>query len=349
MVSCGRCEAGKVCGANGMPNHCSAPPAIGCADFELGERLPVTVLAPVVREAANNAQPGSCGVPGSVGSTRSFSWVAPESATYVFDTAGSNVDTVLAVRAEDCIGAELACNDDAFGEAVASEVTLPLSKGQRVVVVAQLQNNYGYERAAVRLHINRLEAHESNCTDGADSDADGRVDCRDPDCVGAGRCGLDGCGAVVMESKVPTSVAASTLPGEDWLRLSCGEVSRSERLFRWVAPRAGRFVFDTASPWTSIAALRSCAGPELACRAGYSFLGMHSSSAIRLDLVEGEEVLLAVEFFVANWDESQPWDELISFTLHVIEWQPTEQDCSDGLDNDADGSTDSRDGDCLLP
>jgi hypothetical protein len=39
-------------------------------------------------------------------------WVAPSSGTWRVDTAGSEIDTILSVRPDDCDADEIACNDD---------------------------------------------------------------------------------------------------------------------------------------------------------------------------------------------------------------------------------------------
>ena len=61
-----------------------------------------------------------------------YGFTAPASANYTFDTLGSSFDTILHVHDAQCLGPELACNDDAVG--VTSEVTVFLSMGQTVVI-----------------------------------------------------------------------------------------------------------------------------------------------------------------------------------------------------------------------
>ncbi|MEO0606066.1 MAG: hypothetical protein AAF211_31850, partial [Myxococcota bacterium] len=68
----------------------------------------------------------------SFASDVTWEFTAPEDGDYTFDTLGAFFDTVLYVL-DDCGGTELACNDDTSGSG--SEVTVPLTAGQTVVVV----------------------------------------------------------------------------------------------------------------------------------------------------------------------------------------------------------------------
>jgi hypothetical protein len=79
-----------------------------------------------------NARSGSCG--GANAEEMTFIVSVEGSATYQFDTAGSDFDTVLYVRDGGCDGPELACNDNAGG-GPHSAVTLALTAGQTVVIV----------------------------------------------------------------------------------------------------------------------------------------------------------------------------------------------------------------------
>jgi hypothetical protein len=60
-------------------------------------------------------------------------FTAPATATYFFDTAGSDFDTVLSLRTGGCEGSELTCNDDARD--LTSAITTYLLAGQRVGIV----------------------------------------------------------------------------------------------------------------------------------------------------------------------------------------------------------------------
>ncbi|WP_437817857.1 MXAN_6577-like cysteine-rich protein [Sorangium sp. So ce1078] len=62
-----------------------------------------------------------------------YAFTAPVSGDYVFDTYGSEFDTVLHVHEATCRGTQLACNDDTVVEQ--SEVTVTLTVGQTVVIM----------------------------------------------------------------------------------------------------------------------------------------------------------------------------------------------------------------------
>ncbi|MBI1815781.1 MAG: hypothetical protein HYR72_12450 [Deltaproteobacteria bacterium] len=81
---------------------------------------------------------------------RSFLYTAPFSGTFLIDTVGSAFDTVLYVRDVNCLGAQLACNDDIGGGVHQSQVMVPLTSGQHIAIVVD-----GYKNANgnFNLHI----------------------------------------------------------------------------------------------------------------------------------------------------------------------------------------------------
>jgi hypothetical protein len=86
-------------------------------------------------------------------------FTAPYAGTFSFDTFGSSLDTVLAVRDNDCAGEELDCNDDAIG--LQSQVILHLSEGQTVAVI--VDGYYGNEGDFV-LNIREVGDASDCCT-----------------------------------------------------------------------------------------------------------------------------------------------------------------------------------------
>ena len=101
----------------------------GCPDQVLPSMVPLTVSGSTVG-AANELQPGCVG---AVGPEATLAFTAPVAKSYIFNTLGSNYDTVLSVRNASCNGMELACNDDFNG--LSSQVTVFLNQNQSVVVV----------------------------------------------------------------------------------------------------------------------------------------------------------------------------------------------------------------------
>jgi len=100
-----------------------------CADAVLSATLPHTVGGSTV--GARNDWEASCVESASPDVTYQFT--APASGTFVFDTFGSAIDTVLHAY-DGCDGEELDCSDD-LGGAYVSEIELDLSAGEVVVVV----------------------------------------------------------------------------------------------------------------------------------------------------------------------------------------------------------------------
>lgn len=98
-----------------------------CYDVDLGGTLGWAVAEAV---PAGDDGSGSCGGAGRADAL--LQWTAPSSDTFVFDTVGSSVDTVLWMADGTCDGAELACSDDFFGDS--SELRVDLRAGDVVVL-----------------------------------------------------------------------------------------------------------------------------------------------------------------------------------------------------------------------
>lgn len=100
-----------------------------CPDEDLGNTVPQSVMGDNFG-LKDDWQP-SCG-PG--GHDASYQFTASADGTYVFDTAGSAIDTVLGVL-DGCGGPELDCNDDVAMGDPTSEITIVLTAGQSVIIV----------------------------------------------------------------------------------------------------------------------------------------------------------------------------------------------------------------------
>lgn len=154
-----------------------------CPEDDLGSATGEGIAVGTLDLQGNEFRPSCAEV--ANGEDLAFAWTAPASGSWLFDTLGSEFDTVIAVF-DGCEGSELACNDDT-SEVVQSALRIELSAGQRVVVVV---DEYGVlERGAFKLNVHRdVPTTESSCDDGVDEDRDGAKDCRDPDCSGAAGC-----------------------------------------------------------------------------------------------------------------------------------------------------------------
>jgi hypothetical protein len=105
------------------------PGDFGCVDEDIGAVVGDAVAMGSTAGQGNDFSP-SC--VGQNSQDVQLVWTALAGGTYTLDTLGSDFDTVLHVR-EDCVGSELACNDDTVD--VASQVTVELGAGQSVLVV----------------------------------------------------------------------------------------------------------------------------------------------------------------------------------------------------------------------
>ncbi|MGH1346905.1 MAG: hypothetical protein ACRBN8_35380 [Nannocystales bacterium] len=102
-----------------------------CPDFDLGQSLPITVTGNT--EFETDASSGSCG-PGDSNDV-AYTFTAPQAGNYVFDTNGSNFDTVLYYYdGATCVGAEVECDDD-DGDGVDSLLTINMVEDQQVTLI----------------------------------------------------------------------------------------------------------------------------------------------------------------------------------------------------------------------
>jgi hypothetical protein len=150
-----------------------------CPNGDLGSAVGPSVAAGSTRGASNEVS-GTCG--GDSAEDVGFTWRAPRTGRYVFDTNGSSYDSLLVILdGSSCDGAELACDDD-LGEFNAARVELLLRRNARItIVVAGFAANSG----DFVLNITELLSSEAGlCSDGEDNDGDGVFDCGDADCFG---------------------------------------------------------------------------------------------------------------------------------------------------------------------
>jgi len=105
------------------------PGDFGCVDQDLGSATGNGVAMGSTMGQGNDFTP-TCVM--SNAPDVHFVWTALVGGTYTIDTVGSTYDTVLSVR-QDCVGDELACNDDTV--MTQSQVIVELMAGQSVMIV----------------------------------------------------------------------------------------------------------------------------------------------------------------------------------------------------------------------
>ncbi len=95
----------------------------------------------------------TCGSRGR-GAEVEFLWTAPMAGSYRILTeappGGRSFDTVLSIRADECFGPELACDDDG-GEGTFSEVLVTLLEAQSIVIVLEAYGVGASGRFALRI------------------------------------------------------------------------------------------------------------------------------------------------------------------------------------------------------
>lgn len=128
----GRCPAISVADSERIDariDECRVGPPGRCPDSAISGAAGTIASGTTLGAGADLT--GSCG--GSEAPDRAFTWTAPSSGVWTFDTNGSDYDTLL-YAVMSCGGAELACDDD-DGDGLQSQITLTLTAGQTIVLV----------------------------------------------------------------------------------------------------------------------------------------------------------------------------------------------------------------------
>ncbi len=114
-----------------------------CVDLDLGSTVG-DAAGTGTTDGAGDDITGDCfgGVP-TGGQDFIYSWTAPNSGCFAFDSSESGFDTVLFVK-RGCTGEEVACNDDASGEITTSHAGFEVVGGETYVVVVD-----GYDASKV--------------------------------------------------------------------------------------------------------------------------------------------------------------------------------------------------------
>jgi hypothetical protein len=135
------------------------------------------------------------------------------------------------------------------------------------------------------------------------------------------------------------SLATGTTAGAgEVIGASCGSAGGPDATFRWTAPRAGNFLFDTnGSAYDTVLTVTAadCAGMEVACDDDQ---GAGTRSRIALPMVASGTVFVVT---VQGYDGASG-----DFVLNITEGTDTETACGDMADDDRDGDVDCDDLDC---
>jgi len=259
------CDAAEFC--DGINVECgpdgAAPvgtPISHCAYEDLGRAVPNTVRSSNAR-GCDEFTP-SCVAGG--GNEVVYTFVAPQSANYTFSTLGSGFDTsLMLLEGLFCGARELDCDDDG-GAGLDSLLRVGLAAGEEVT-----------------LAVDSFNGGTGNIVLEVTSDA--------PQDICASHCAFTDMGS-------NTTASGSNRNTCNVYRGSCGSESGNEALFRFTAPAAGEYRFNTdgSNYDTVLYALDSATcGRELQCNDDTRGL----QSEVILNLAAGEAVVLAVGGF----------------------------------------------------
>ncbi|KYF71772.1 MXAN_6577-like cysteine-rich protein [Sorangium cellulosum] len=174
----------------------SAP---SCPAGTLGSAVPQTITGSTVGrpDSVSATVTETCGDADSPDA--GYAFTAPVTGDYVFDTFGSEFDTMLHVHDGVCRGPQLGCNDDTLTED--SEVTVSLEAGQTVVVVVDGARDS--TPGAFTLHVRRAVPP--------------------PVCDNSGVCGdsVEGCVACAFEGNCADELRRCTDSGACLEYVSC--------------------------------------------------------------------------------------------------------------------------------
>ncbi|WP_437680082.1 MXAN_6577-like cysteine-rich protein [Sorangium sp. So ce131] len=226
-----------------------------CPAIDLGSTAPQTVTG--TTEGAPDLLEPICSP--FNGPEATYRFTAPADGLYVFDTAGSAIDTVLEVLDGTCAGTWLKCNDDVATDedSTDSQVSLLLSEGQTVVVAVESDSSASGEYT---LNITQLEAPP--------------------------------CPLFDLGSEVPQSVTGNNEGYADVLESGCASLPGGEATYSFTAPSDGYYLFDTVgSTIDTVLSVHQggCGGPEVACSAN----GTDSSAFVELSA--GETIVVSVD------------------------------------------------------
>jgi len=244
--------------------------------------------------------------------------------TASLDNPGTTYDELIHVRT-DCsdVGTELACDD------TPGEVTFNVTGGTTYYIFVD-----GWSGTEGSYELS-LTMPETDCNDGNDNDLDGNTDCDDDECNGVGSCPVvcpviaDATSNINGANITGSTNGATHFGGAP----SCNSSnSAGDHIYSVTPPFSGILTASLDNPGTNfdevIHARTNCndVGTELGCD--------DIPGEITFPVVGGQTYYI----FVDGWSSSEGNYEL-SLTM-------TEGACDDGVDNDADGSTDCDDNDC---
>lgn len=186
------------------------------------------------------------------------------------------------------------------------------------------------------LDVGCTPANEQDCGDGADEDADGDIDCDDADCATDGACQCApawalGCG----DSDSWDTTSATATDAVDLWSCRTWDESGPEYTYSYTATADGEVTVDLSGLASGLD-LDLFVGEGTEPCDGSSCLASGDNVAT-FDAVLGRTYTVTVDGFQGDAG---------AYTLDLSCATPSEVDCGDGVDGDADGVTDCADSDC---
>jgi len=280
--------------------------ALRPADVDLGSALPASARG---RHAYTFSRENtSCGYAGV--DTR-YDWTAPESGTFVIDTAGSAYAVTLAVRRGPCEADEVSCDVNRNGSGYTSRAVVSLEAGERIRIVV--------DGGALRTldHVVYIQrAASEDCSNGHDDDGDGALDCIDTDCAGAPACEPRACAAVDLGGEVPVALDGRTDDEHGRFPRSCDSGGfNPSRAHVFTPPRSGLYTlraaaFPGSDTRVELSVLAGCGGPELACAAS-GWLPQE----VQLELQAGVPILVVVRASYWSADVGGGWGSVYRLSI----------------------------------
>ncbi len=247
--------------------------------------------------------------------------------------------------------------DDAtvFGGGGGGEsIQIPIQSGSTIyVVVDGYQDFVQSVKGPFSLNIFQLTGYEFDCSGGGDDDADGLVNCEDPDCFSDAACVPDGevCGApLYLPSETHVLQGGSTTGySNDTSQQICQDAtyqsSGPDMVYSYTAPESGLYdftldpvlagetYFDPAMYFSS-----DCPLSVLSCLKSVDGSPDMGTESTTLGLEKDETIFIFIDGFLSNHHGD--------FELQIDLSLSAEVNCEDGLDGDEDGFIDCEDSDC---
>jgi len=237
-----------------------------CADIDAGRGVGLGLVSGDSTGASNTYL--ECGE----GPEQLVSWAAPATGLYSVRVTSTTMVPQLGVLADDCVGAEIACDlEPAFGGDFGpstSQVVRRFAAAEPVVFV--VSDSFTDVGGAYTMDIEEAS-----------------------------------CDAAVDAGMTLGLLKGSTTPGSRWFDGTCGRGDTREATIRFEAPMDGSYDIDTAgSGFDTVLYVRDgdCSGPELACnndRPGGGGTGMtpDPTSVVRVSLTAGQVIFIVVDGF----------------------------------------------------